>query len=476
MIQTMKKTYNIPRTGFLLGFLLVFILSACKDDFPEALDTSDKEVVLTGIRILNAGADGSTIVEGTINEDTKEISFPRVEPETNVSAIRFEFEASNGAVLESDVYDFGFEEGDAQKTIVLKLLNEPRFREYFATLRLNVPVFGADFSKAIAYDFSNNATIYPGAAATVRGTAFNGEYVMIVDRDGNSPHLLRVSDLKEGNIDPIYLNNTGIAGGTFTLHSGAMAGEHIYAASLSGGQVSPLNIYHWTDPTQAPDVININVATIPGAGVRHGDNMSIDIDENGNGYFFFGDNAATSILRFTVTNYTNVGNPVVLAAPVANAGAWVSYNRVAGTDQYIYTSHDAPIYVLNASGASAFNLSRTAIPVRGMDARVFMFNGERYLLMVTGARTGSEATVLYVYNITRGDTLVEALQIFAGLPERTPVYERSLGGPVNINPTTNTGVYIEKDAEGNDETLYVYGSSFTAGFVVVEIPKSTLDD
>ena len=35
---------------------------------------------------------------------------------------------------------------------------------------------------------------------------------------------------------------------------------------------------------------------------------------------------------------------------------------------------------------------------------------------------------------------------------------------------------VTKDAEGNDETLFVYGSSFTAGFVVVEIPKSTLDD
>src|SRR5690606_2171176 len=111
-----------------------------------------------------------------------------------------------------------------------------------------------------------------------------------------------------------------------------------------------------------------------------------------------------------------------------------------------------------------------------MDARIFMFNGERYLLMLTGARTGSEATVLYIYNITRGSTVVEALQTFAALPERRAVYERSLGGPVNINPATQTGVYIEKDVDGNDETLYVFGSSFTAGFVVVEIPKNSLED
>ena len=472
----MKKIYNIPRIGILLSFMLVFLMSSCKDDLPGAIDTSDKETILTGIRILNAGANGSTIVEGTINEETKEVSFPRIDPETNVSAMRLEAEAAGGATLEFDVYDFGFDEGDAQKTIVVRLMNEPRFREYFVTLRLNVPVFGADFSKAIPYDFSNNATIYPGATATVRGSAFNGEYVLIVERTNNAPHLLRLSDLKEGRVEPIYLNNTGIGGGTFTLHSGAMVREHIYAASLSGGQVSPLNIYHWTDPTQAPTVININVANIPGAGVRHGDNMSVSLDQDGNGYMYFGDNAGTSILRFTVSAYTNVSAPTVIAPPVAGAGAWITYNWIEGTDQYVYTGHDAPIYIVNASGASAYNLSRTAIPVRGMDARIFNFNGERYLLMLTGARTGSEATVLSVYNITRGATVVEALQNFAALPERQAVYERSLGGPVNINPATQTGFYIQKDAEGNDETLFVYGSSFTAGFVVVEIPKSTLDD
>lgn len=472
----MKKIYNIPRIGILLSFMLVFLLSSCKDDLPGPMDTSDKETVLTGIRILNAGADGSTIIEGTINEETKQVSFPRIDPETDVSALRLEAEALGGATLEFDVYDFGIEEGESQNTIVVRLMNEPRFREYFVTLRLNVPVFGADFSKAIPYDFSNNATIYPGATATVRGTGFNGEYVLIVDRTDNSPHLLRVSDLKEGKIEPIYLNNTGIAGGTFTLHSGAMVREHIYAASLSGGQVSPLNIYHWTDPTQAPTVININVANIAGAGVRHGDNMTVSLDHDGNGYIYFGDNAGTSILRFTVNAYTNVSAPTVIAAPVAGAGAWISYNWIEGTDQYVYTGHDAPIYILNNSGASSYNLSRTAIPVRGMDARIFYFNGERYLLMLTGARTGSEATVLLVYNITRGDTVVEALQNFAALPDRKAVYERSLGGPVNINPATQTGVYIEKDDEGNDETLFIYGSTFTAGFVVVEIPKNTLED
>lgn len=472
----MKSIYNIPKTGLLFSFLLVFILSSCKDNLPDALDTTDKLTVLTGIRILNAGPDGSTIVEGTIDEVNKTVSFPRIDPESNVSALRLEAETSTGAGIETDVYDFNFQDGDSQKTVVLKVVNEPRYREYAVTVRLNVPVFGADFSKANIYDYSSAGTIYPGATATVRGAGFNGEYVLIVDRTDNAPHLLSVDDLKAGTVAPIYLNNTGIGGGTFTLHSGAMVREHIYAASLSGGQVSPLNIYHWTDPTQAPTIISINVANIPGAGVRHGDNLSVNLDDNGNGFMFFGDNAATSILRLSVTNYTTIGSPLVIPAPVVGAGAWITYNHVAGTDQYIYTGHDAPIHVMSATGASAFSLSRTAIPVRGMDARVFMFNGERYLLMLTGARSGSEPTDLLIYNITRGSTLVEAMQTFAGLPARTEVFKHALGGPVNINPATQTGFYIEKDDEGNDETLYVFGSTFTAGFVVIEIPKNSLED
>jgi len=47
---------------------------------------------------------------------------------------------------------------------------------------------------------------------------------------------------------------------------------------------------------------------------------------------------------------------------------------------------------------------------------------------------------------------------------------------VNGNPTTQTGFYVKKDAQGNDESLFLYGSTFAAGFVVVEIPKKQLED
>lgn len=477
----MEIINKISKLGLFFCAAVVMLFTSCREELPDALDTSDKFVEIKAIRIVNAGPNGNEVVEGTINETTKQISFPRISPESNLSAIKFEVEASNGAVLDKETYSFEFEEGESSKNVTIKLVNEPRFREYVVTLRLNVPVFGADFTKAVAYDYSNSSNtkgLYEAFKGVgVRGTGFDEETILIVDRTNNYVHLLNTQDLKEGNVTPIPLNNTGISGGTFTLHSGAVVGEHIYAASLSGAHASPLKIYHWTDPNQPPTVIgNINVAEIPGAGVRHGDNMSIGLDENGDGFIYFGDNAGTKFLRFSVTGFTNISNPVVFNMPVAGPGAWTSYNRIGSSDEYIFTGHDAAIYLMNNSGGVQTNLLRTTVPVRGSDARVFEFNGERYLMMLTAARTGTESTVLLVYNITRGETVGDALKNFEAQAERVPVLQYALGGPVNINPTTQTGYYIKKDADGNDETLVLYGSSFQAGFVILEVPKNALDD
>ena len=86
------------------------------------------------------------------------------------------------------------------------------------------------------------------------------------------------------------LDVTGVKGGTYDYNMGALINGHVYLSSLSGGKVSPFKIYYWETPTSNPEVIaNINVGNIPGAGNRHGDNASYNIDENGNGFIFFGD-------------------------------------------------------------------------------------------------------------------------------------------------------------------------------------------
>lgn len=476
----MKTVYKFPKFGILLFVIGMFTLSACSEDFPENIESS-KMTVLKSIKILNAGADGSTVIEGVIDENKKTVSFPRVDPETDVSAIRFEAETSEGASLETDTYAFPFEEGQAERTITIKVVNEPRFREYFVTLRLRVPVFGADFSKPNIIDHTNNelgSPAYPAfTGMTTRGSGFDGEHVLVVARNDMQPHLLSVADLKNNEIKPIPLNMTGVSGGTYTMNMGAQVNGHTYIANLSGGTAaSPLNIYHWDDPSAAPQrIANLDLSTISGSGGRHGDNMSVNLDANGNGFIFFGDNAGNKGLRLQVTGYTTISNPAAFAISPA-AQAWATWTRVGSTDNYLYSSHSSPISVVNAGGTKSYTMGSSTIPIRSSDPRVVNFNGKRYLMATTAARAAGEPVVLSVYDISNGGDIVEALTTFEALPEHAPIYEYSLLGPDNQAPSTQTAFNIIKDEDGNDQTLVLYTASTDAGFVIIEFPKMELED
>lgn len=384
---------------------------------------------------------------------------------------------STGAKLDQEYYTWNFSSGQSEKTQVIKVVNNERFREYLVKLQLLLPLFGAEFTKAQIFDYTNNSLgnpVYPTFVSLLtRGSGFDGEHVLIVTRASGGSHLLKASDLRNYNVSPIPLNLTGVSGGTFPVNVGAQVNGHTYIANLSGGQTSPFKIYHWTNPSAAPDVIaNLNISTIPGAGNRHGDNMSVNLDANGNGFMYFGDNAVSKILRLKVTNYTTISDPTVLTNSPGSSFV-MSFNKVGNTGDYIYTGYDAPIRLANESAVISFALSNTAVPLRGSDARVISFNGERYLIMTTAARTGSDAVVLYVYDITKGSTTAEALQLFNDRTDKSAVFQYSLLGPVNVAPSTQTGWYITKDANGKDDKLTLYTASADAGFVIIDFPKKS---
>jgi len=474
----MKLFYKLSTPVLLCATLLMGLFS-CKEDLPEVLDTSAKMVVLKSIKLINAGADGAGVVQGTVNENTKEVSFPRLDVLTDFKNLKFEAELSDGAKLDKEAYAVDFGDGSTEKTIIVKVRQEPRYREYLVKLRLNVPVFGADFTKVKTYDNTTNDSgnpLYPVfKGALTRGTGFDGKHVLVVTRDVMGSHLLRVSDIAKGDVSkPIMLNMTGVSGGTYTVNMGGQAYDHTYIANLSGGQASPLKIYHWADPSNAPQVFQFDVAAIAGAGIRHGDNFSLNLDDAGNGFIFFGDNAATKVLRLKVTNFNAITDPYVFNIPVSGAGAWTSYNRIGNTAEYIFTGHDAPVALVSDGGALTYAMGRTAIPIRSSDARIVNFNAERYLIVTTAARTGSEPTNFVVYNIRAGATVADALKNLNDLAAK-PIFEYSLMGPVNTSPASQTGYFVKKDANGKDESLFLFSAASDAGFVVFEVPKKELD-
>ena len=275
--------YKLIRNIGFLAVLLGLGLVSCDEDYPKS-HIAPYDTELLSIKITNAGADGNTVVEGTIDEDNKIINFPRLDMTTNFSALNLDAKLSDGATLQNSVLDFSMDEETASKTLVLRIVNQKRYKEYFIRVRKRIPVYGADFEKPTVYDFSGD-NIYPDYGSLLtRCASYDGEHVLIVSRK-TAPHLLKVSELKKGEIKPIMLDLTGVTGGTYSYNMGALTNGHVYIASLSGSQASPLKIYYWDTPTSKPEVIaDIKVSDIPGAGNRHGDNISVNIDKNGNGF------------------------------------------------------------------------------------------------------------------------------------------------------------------------------------------------
>ena len=468
----MKITNNIYKWMLPVSILLMGFLFACSEDFPSNVESSNY-TVLESIKIVNAGANGNTVLEGKIDENKKTVWFPRLDPDTDLSAIRFEATMSNGAKLDKDAYAFDFEEGKDSKTVTIKVVNDPRFREYHVELRLNIPVYGGDFKNFTAYDHSGNTeSIYPTFSGSLtRGTGFDGEHVLIVTRHEMGSHLLSVDDLKNGIVKPIKLNMTGVAGGTFPVNRGDIINGHIYVKNLSG--LWGLKVYHWSNPENEPELIlEDNPANIPGSGSRHGDNYSMDLDENGNGYMFMGDNDKTAILRYTIKNYTEVSDPKVLDTHPGVSNV-MTYLQVEDTDDYLLSGYDTEnIYVVDSESSLSYTFKSE--DSQSVGARIVSFNGERYLIYAISPRYRGNA-VLYVYDITRGNNTVEALQLFDE-GDKTPLLQYSLGGSFNVAPGTDTGYKVIKDAEGNASILRLYAASNDAGFAVIDIPKKELDE
>lgn len=464
----MKKT--IKYIGMLFIPLTLTIVSCSDDKEPEVAG----ETVIYKIKILNVGANGNEVVEGTVDENKKEINFPEIDPATDLSKIRFEAEVSEGASMEQEEYDFTIEEGRSSVTIVIAVVNGKRKREYFATIRLDVPVFGADFSdeKMKVYDFSGRTTMYPDLAdASTRSGDMDLNHVLIVSRmGGNRPHLLKLEDIKNGDIsNPIMLDVTGVSGGTFAVSSGRLAQGHIYICNLATpSATAPLKIYHWESPTAAPELITSCYSTDLnnyGAG-RFGDFMSVDLDESGNGYIFLGVNPSQTnykVLRLKVTAFKNVTEPTLINVATFG-GLWASYNKVDGSpDDYIYTGHQGPIMLVNAGGQILFTLPETSIPVNeGSDARIITFNEERYLVMMATPGSGS----INIYDLTSGSSALESLTIFDE-GNKTALKKYSLGGAI----AAGTASGILGWAKDGDETLYIMGAAPGAGFAVLEFPK-----
>ena len=463
--------YKLKNIGLAAAVMMVATLSSCGDNYPGSMD-SPYDTDLLAIKILNAGEKGDQVVEGTIDEEKKEVNFPKLDTLTNFSALRLEAKLSDGAQLDKTEIDCKMAPDDEQKKLIIRVQNHNRYKDYFMTVRKHIPSWGAEFKNATVYSFAGDHRYEDFKTLDTRGADFDGQHVLVVARTDNKPHLLKVDDLKAGNINRIPLDLTGVSGGTFPYNMGALANGHIYMATLAGGKPSPLKIYYWETPTSKPEVIfHSTVQDIPESGKRYGDNMSLNIDKNGDGHIFFGENAAQNILRLTVSDHKNVSEPTILPADPKMKVSMNIY-RYENTGDYLYSGLAMPITLSSNAAQKKFSLSAANQPAEAVAARAFMFNNKRYLITcAAGFGSASKATpTLYVYDISKGSNLAEALERFEAASEHEPVYSFILGGTGNSAPSPGTNFYIERDANGKDAKLYLFASRGESGFVIIEAP------
>ncbi|MCL2738395.1 MAG: DUF4623 domain-containing protein [Bacteroidales bacterium] len=473
----MKNIYK--NIGLLIIPLLCFALSSCEKDNYDPNPAEGDFAHIISIKVKVGGLE----LQGKINENRKEIIFPRLPGDTDLSVVSFSGELPAGAAFESQTYDFTPDEGSSSAKKTIKVINNNRFKEYYVTLSLTVPPVGAGFLNPPVYNFSAGAggTVYPSfsTATSARVADMDLKHVLVVGRD-LSPHLLLLDELKQGIINPIALDQGGVVGGGgANRNTGRLIDGNVYIGNLTVSFMAgsnPDKVYHWN--TESPELPPTVIAEYRAADIigtpedRYGDMMSIDLDENGDGYIFLKGNNLPSFLRIKVSNFTTTSEPTVIF-PGTSLGGWAAYNGVEGASgEYLYTGHQGPMRLVNAGGSLQYTLPvATLANPDGVGARVITFNGARYLLAMNNILINA---TIAVYDITRGESTQEALEIFnaADAALKAPVFLFPLAMAL---PAGNAAVQISWAKDGNDK-LYIIGSGVQAGFTIAEFLQATDTD
>jgi len=347
---------------------------------------------------------------------------------------------------------------------------------------------GVDFLGAIVHDFSTATTMYPVFTGDMtRSADFDGEHVLIVYR--NAPRVHRVTDLLAGNINnPIMLdvNPEIVSGGTHIMSAGRLSHGRVFITNLvtalgPDGEGETLTVYYYETPTSAPQIVlAYNLDPEIASGPRLGDNMSVNLNESGDGFVYFVSQDGMAILRFTVRNFTEFSDPFAFRTNV-DFSFYAFINQVEPSRNLITSTTRRTIQMIDDDGNRLFEfdkMPREGITMPNMenawgtDVRIINHNRARYMIMAAPRRFAFNAPPgLLIYDISRGFNLMAALgnyqeSVHSENPPM-PVYVYSMpDAPTAAANAANTNWAIV------DGRLVVFVSVTNAGFTLIEFPNN----
>ena len=337
------------------------------------------------------------------------------------------------------------------------------------------PVFGADFAHAEVYSYcTTTGNVYADfAAENTRWAQFDGTNMLLCSREGGIfPKTISYSSIVAGSPSENVLDVTGIAGGTYLISAGGFSHGHIYMCNLTTTLPDPtFKIYHWAD-TSSPCETILETAGNDEFKGRWGDNLSVSLDENGDGYIWLFDHAGGAIcLRFEVKGFTQISEPVRIDMPYTMA-YYASINPVDGEEnRYTLTSATQQAILLVDADLNVYNRIEAQegaeFPVVAEnDARIIKYNGERYLITCSAfGWMWRNAQTIRVYDLSQGGDAQLGITNF-NATDRTPIYTYEIGGASCSAYSANTGAAI--DSEGN---LVIMGAAPRGGFAVIKVPR-----
>lgn len=446
------------------SFLLVF--ASC---------SKDEEVIIRQvkpeIKILKLVSDQS---EGTIDKTAKTISFS-VAFSFDLTSVKFSGNYSQKGVLTKEEYDFS---ENLTQTIRVQIPETDLYNDYNVTIKvLPEPKFGADFTKAVEYDFTKKTAIFPDFTGSMtRSADFNGKSVLIVSRNGGiKPKVLSLANIKENKPEnALVLNIEGIKDGTYPISAGRFVDDHIYICNLSLRKAAPLfekfKIYHWANETSAPELIFETDRGELGLGestddteCRFGDNLSVDIDKDGNGYIFAVNNKGTIMLKIPVSGYTKTSSPE-LKAIFPKQDIYTSVNRIPETQNYVLSATRFDGAIIDINGLQQCQISNPNLPAQAGDIRIFEYNNARYLISSTGRWSGQAVQQLLVFDISQGNNAIEAVELMAET-KNAPVYSYTL-----LDGAATSAAAAFTNWKIIDNELYLFTAATDAGFAIIKFP------